>query len=719
MTVAPFSRRQWASQSLRVTAAELSIVGTRGKNNAIAERFSKYQLAAEEANLERKKAAAEPSPQTSRSCNLSVLKKLWEQPVQSATPCATLPHTRRLLPSDPNAKHQTQATQAQPPLSPDPNTSPTAAEDQAGPGMERRGQQRERERQEGGAAEVPCIPSEKPDIPLNNLKMMFQKGENLQNKVSREPVRIGGTGGITDNMDQLLGDSGSIESMPLRDRMAMYQAAVSKTEVLSSSVSSDQLDSDLCSKQKENIPPGSVDTGPDSEPNSRKASSTESNAGSSTGTFSASPPTQKDQAQPKTSRSFCLPARESCVSCQKTVYPLERLVANQKVYHNTCFRCSHCNTKLSLGTYASLHSHVYCKPHFCQLFKAKGNYDEGFGLRPHKELWETKGESGAGEEPRTELTTKATSFSKDKLKKCASTGTLLVSPAVEESPLAKVNVVTASLETRAQSSAEKDKPVETRRLKISWPPRTEGDGEGGNTGDSPTSDGSSAGKQSRAKWPPEDDSASTDQSPEPTIRSTLCRSASLKERSRPFSLAMASHAPAPAASQTANPEPLERSSFEDREPELACSPEEQGMEDQEQPNSLSPDYHTPSNDSYVDIHTSSEDEGMEGRVARLKDHHELLEANHEQGAKNDGEEEEKLEGEEEGAGKEGERLPSQNCQTASSEMAAPPSSLETEQRSKTNRTSQDVGFWNGEEAVSVEEMIKRNRYYEEDEDEED
>uniref|UniRef100_A0AAZ3NSV3 LIM zinc-binding domain-containing protein n=1 Tax=Oncorhynchus tshawytscha TaxID=74940 RepID=A0AAZ3NSV3_ONCTS len=661
MTVAPFSRRQWASQSLRVTAAELSIVGTRGKNNAIAERFSKYQLAAEEANLERKKAAAEPSPQTFRSCNLSVLKKLWEQPVQSATPCATLPHTRRLLPSDPNAKHQTQ-----PPLSPDPNTSPTAAEDQAGPGMERRRQQRDRERQEGGAAEVPCIPSEKPDIPLNNLKMMFEKGENLQNKVSREPVRIGGTGGITDNMDQLLGDSGSIESMPLRDRMAMYQAAVSKTEVLSSSVSSDQLDSDLCSKQKENVPPGSVDTGPDSEPNSRKASSTESNAGSSTGTFSASP-TQKDQAQPKTSRSFCLPARESCVSCQKTVYPLERLVANQKVYHNTCFRCSHCNTKL-----------------------------------------------------RTELTTKATSFSKDKLKKCASTGTLLISPAVEESPLAKVNVVTASLETRAQSSAEKDKPVETRRLKISWPPRTEGDGEGGNTGDSPTSDGSSAGKQSRAKWPPEDDSASSDQSPEPTVRSTLCRSASLKERSRPFSLAMATHAPAPAASQTANPEPLERrSSFEDREPELACSPEEQGMEDQEQPNSLSPGYHTPSDDSYVDIHDSSEDEGMEGRVARLKDHHKLLEANHEQGAKNDREEEEKLEGEEEGAGKEGEGLPSQNCQTASSEIAAPPSSLETEQRSKTNRMSQDVGFWKGEEAVSVEEMIKRNRYYEEDEDEED
>ncbi|XP_035595908.1 LIM domain and actin-binding protein 1-like isoform X2 [Oncorhynchus keta] len=713
MAIAPFSRSQWASHSLRVTAKELSIVGTRGRNNAIAERFSKYQLAAEEGNLERNLAAADPLPPTLRSGNLSVLKKWWEQPVQSsARSCAPLPHTtqtRCLLPLNPKAKHQIQplATQAQPPLSPDPDTSPTAAEDQAGPGMERRLQQRDPERQEA-VAEVPCVPSEKPNIPLNNLKMMFEKGENQQNKASRAPVRIGG---ITDNMDQLLGDAGSMESVPLRDRMAMYQAAVSKTEVLSSSVSSDQLDSGLlCSnKQKENVPPGSGDLGSDSEPTSRKASSTESN-GSSIGTSSVSS-TQNDQAQPKNPRSFCLPAQESCVSCQKTVYPLERLVANQQVYHNTCFRCSHCNTKLSLGTYASLHSLVYCKPHFCQLFKAKGNYDEGFGLRPHKELWETKGESGAGEEQRTEQTTEVTSFSKDKLKKCASTGTLLISPAVEESPLAKVNVVTASLETRTQISTEKDKPVETRRLKISWPPRT--DGEGGNMGSSPTSEGISGGRPSRAKWPPEGDSAFPDQSPESTKRSTLCRSSSLKARSQPFSLASPSHAPAPAASQTANPEPelLERmSSLEDREPELASSPEEQIIEIRKQSDSLSPDYHTPSDDSYVDVQTSTE----EGRETTLKEnHHESLESKEEQGAKEDWDEEEKMEGED------GEGLPSQNCHTASSEIVTPPSSPEVAPRPKTNHTSQDVGFWDGKEAVSVEEMIKRNRYYEEDEDEED
>uniref|UniRef100_A0A3Q3XSK4 LIM zinc-binding domain-containing protein n=1 Tax=Mola mola TaxID=94237 RepID=A0A3Q3XSK4_MOLML len=90
------------------------------------------------------------------------------------------------------------------------------------------------------------------------------------------------------------------------------------------------------------------------------------------------------------SSKFCPPVRESCIACLKTVYPLERLVALENVYHKICFRCVHCSTKLSLLNFASLHGNVYCKPHFSQLFKAKGNYDEGFGHRPHKELWEPR-----------------------------------------------------------------------------------------------------------------------------------------------------------------------------------------------------------------------------------------------------------------------------------------------------------------------------------------
>lgn len=48
----------------------------------------------------------------------------------------------------------------------------------------------------------------------------------------------------------------------------------------------------------------------------------------------------------------------------------------------------------SLGNYASLHGKIYCKPHFKQLFKSKGNYDEGFGHKQHKELWISKNQKG-------------------------------------------------------------------------------------------------------------------------------------------------------------------------------------------------------------------------------------------------------------------------------------------------------------------------------------
>uniref|UniRef100_H3AY10 LIM domain containing 2 n=1 Tax=Latimeria chalumnae TaxID=7897 RepID=H3AY10_LATCH len=87
--------------------------------------------------------------------------------------------------------------------------------------------------------------------------------------------------------------------------------------------------------------------------------------------------------------------KELCASCQKTVYPMERLVADKCIFHTSCFCCKHCNTKLSLGSYAALHGEFYCKPHFQQLFKSKGNYDEGFGRKQHKELWLQKdSESG-------------------------------------------------------------------------------------------------------------------------------------------------------------------------------------------------------------------------------------------------------------------------------------------------------------------------------------
>ena len=52
-----------------------------------------------------------------------------------------------------------------------------------------------------------------------------------------------------------------------------------------------------------------------------------------------------------------------------------------------------------LGNYAALQGQIYCKPHFKQLFKVKGNYDEGFGRQQHKKNWDEKAKSGeSGEE---------------------------------------------------------------------------------------------------------------------------------------------------------------------------------------------------------------------------------------------------------------------------------------------------------------------------------
>uniref|UniRef100_A0A673UCX4 Xin actin binding repeat containing 2 n=1 Tax=Suricata suricatta TaxID=37032 RepID=A0A673UCX4_SURSU len=84
-----------------------------------------------------------------------------------------------------------------------------------------------------------------------------------------------------------------------------------------------------------------------------------------------------------------------CTLCQKTVYPMECLVADKQSFHKSCFRCHHCNSKLSLGNYASLHGQIYCKPHFNQLFKSKGNYDEGFGHKQHKDRWNCKNQSSS------------------------------------------------------------------------------------------------------------------------------------------------------------------------------------------------------------------------------------------------------------------------------------------------------------------------------------
>lgn len=76
-----------------------------------------------------------------------------------------------------------------------------------------------------------------------------------------------------------------------------------------------------------------------------------------------------------------------CADCHKTVYAMEKTEADKKIYHKSCFKCTHCKSILKLGNYTANDGQIYCKPHFLQLFAIKGNYSAGFGLNDHKARW--------------------------------------------------------------------------------------------------------------------------------------------------------------------------------------------------------------------------------------------------------------------------------------------------------------------------------------------
>lgn len=342
---------------------------------------------------------------------------------------------------------------------------------------------------------------------------------------------------------------------------------------------------------------------------------------------------------------------------------------------------------VSLLNYASLHNNVYCKPHFSQLFKAKGNYDEGFGHRPHKELWESKVES-AETSPQPKAKTLSPEEEEER-------------PSVEDSPLAKVNVLTATMEALGQGAGEKsDRPPEARRLKISWPPRTELEESSGRSG-AATEEGS-PGKSVKAKWPPEEDSVPEQPKEAPCLR----RTSSLKERSMPFTLAGQTQE---VRKTSPPPPPL----GDDRD----LSPEPASME-------LHDGGHPPAEE--VLISSGGEEEEEEEEAENMPEQN--LTREEEDTPDEEPEEEEKMEEEEEDVMEEEEEMPPQKRE----EMISSP-----EGEVEASRSSQDVGFWDSEEAkdkeaedkeevqqeeeegLTVEDMIKRNRYYEEEEEAED
>ncbi|XP_072522385.1 LIM domain and actin-binding protein 1 [Salminus brasiliensis] len=730
METGPFSRKQWTSQSLRITAKELSLVGGRGKNSAIAERLSKYQKAAEEAS-DKKKTPAESVPPTLRSGNLSVLKKRWEHdkaaPQLSVAPAPT-------------------ASRPEPPLEPRPPTRTgnfvrqgslrqpltrwerpvQIKEEKKAPEMEERKPEKQQERsveeeqeehREAGpmSPTTPCSPLEKPSVPLNSLKKMFEKGES----------KVRGRLNSTEEMDIRPADRGLVtleRTKSLRDRMAKYQAAVSKQDARTPPNSSNQLESEgspATTDHKENVPP----SGRRQAVNALSPEATNTKTNGVLGD-AASPSTDVPEPEnsdtPKLVRGqkFRPTMRETCVACLKTVYPLEKLVANQQIFHNTCFRCVHCSTKLSLVNYASLHGSIYCKPHFNQLFKSKGNYDEGFGHRPHKELWTPRADEDEAEESEKPEKPEKFVMPEPTSSKPISERTPISnqSSTVEESPLAKVTDLAASLEAKPQLSSPVEKPsaasVETKRLRIAWPPPS--DGEGGSKGTSSATESGRGGsvRSFRSKWPPEGETQSSMESSERVELKNLRRSSSLKERSRPFSVAPRLESASSTQQEPRRPlrSPLvRRGSLE----ELRSSPkvhavQNEQVKEKEEAEEIEETRQTSSNKESskatdrktINGDTSSEEEEESPQnMEEVKIPHSILKRPQptKVGALDD------------------EEVPEQ-CP----ELSHPSSPPAVE--NKANRTSQDVGFWDGEEAedaLTVEEMIKRNRYYEDEEDDEE
>jgi hypothetical protein len=68
---------------------------------------------------------------------------------------------------------------------------------------------------------------------------------------------------------------------------------------------------------------------------------------------------------------------DKCKKCDRRVYDMEKIAAGPVIYHKSCFRCTHCNRILSIGSYTVGDNKLYCQPHYISLFKEKGKYEFG------------------------------------------------------------------------------------------------------------------------------------------------------------------------------------------------------------------------------------------------------------------------------------------------------------------------------------------------------
>ncbi|GCB74419.1 hypothetical protein scyTo_0003509 [Scyliorhinus torazame] len=594
MERSPFSRGQWTSQSLRITAKELSIVNKRG-TAALRERFSKYQKAAEEANSERKKGNTENLPPALRKGTLSILKKKWEIPENPTAQSAPQKSPVRINRSDSRARVASVGPKADTgfvPLSESDQNSETTirvksprspgvlsrfpypgieSEGQADLKMERMLLKEGNEVANGTAQDLTISPRiEKFNVPLNSLKMMFEKGEaNGQSKhrhheipvkqtardqhfksdVSKKwldktmesscliedmenTAREGSTSDLKSNdfdhtspgtsPDKTESKVGTEladmqEQTSVKNRMALYQAAASQkeTSIQSPTTLEEQMSSgDMISTKElwesEDVPdpkklPQSDISTSDLEINADNGNEQKENVPpvSFTSTSPRHVESPKGSVSETTPNSWKSSASEKQVDCQVNV---ENEGGTPKLPVQG-IKQPRSTTEIQSSPAKSF-----------KLFKSKGNYDEGFGHKPHKELWMAKNESDAAENKSEVAMDKPEA-------KTENTG-------VDELSILKVGVLAASMEALGTSSSPEkvEKSVETRKLKIAWPPPTEAGSKGVSSAEENL-------RVNKPKWPPEDFQQMTKRNSEFIGTSRLRRSASLKERCRPFTIA--------------------------------------------------------------------------------------------------------------------------------------------------------------------------------------
>ncbi|KAM6474345.1 LIM domain and actin-binding protein 1 isoform 2-T3 [Liasis olivaceus] len=679
MEPSPFNRRHWASHSLRVTAKELSLnVNT---SSALLQRFSKYQKAAEEAAAEKKRSSFETLPPHFKRGSLSILKKKWENPSlgtevrkEALESCRAEVRQKAVSPGGGTESGSASLAEIRKTSGISPRLrlhsssgvfgrfkypSVDSEEDKTrSPDSGEMENCLRESRQDIGKLETSENPDssgkiEKFNVPLSKLKMMFERGDAVQ---AKNEIQMNESEDKDYNCEQK-------ENLPPCSDSFFPQQDEEKVSVR------DGLNSSLCEDgtaglnfQKETEIARSV-CAKQQSPNSRASS-------------------QSDSSPPKAVKKFQLPAKEICVTCKKIVYPMERLFANQQVYHIICFRCSYCNSKLTLGTYASLHGHVYCKPHFNQLFKSKGNYDEGFGQKSHKELWASKTENDDSQEKHT----------------CIGNAVEAPrSPGVEDAPIAKVGILAASMEAKAAGVPEKEeKTTETKKLKIAWPPPSE-QGSLGNVLEEGI-------KVFKPKWPPEDEVHKPDHQEEvDQDLKKLRRTSSLKERSRPFTVAASFRTVSVKNYQ------MEKTSPSKRERSMAQQSDdlvkEMAVKNKPMEESITAEYVGTPN-------TAGKDKELDQEKEEAQDEDSLIK---------NGQRDAELEKEEGGGVGQPASLEKEPMICISPEYSTMSMTIEKEFSTGPNHRSENLGLFEGEdqEDLTVEEQIKRNRYYGEEEDNEE